>query len=152
VRFTYSANRSGDTSGVAEKPREVVGNAIDALAEGGVEGMLAFIHEDFEMFTPPEFAAEPDTYRGPAGVRRWFDSFYEAMDSVGLEVFDLTDVGGDQVVGTIRIIARGGTTGIETTQEAPVLARVADGKLLGMSFHTTPEDAFAAAQSGSGRE
>jgi ketosteroid isomerase-like protein len=132
---------------VTDDAGDVVRRALDALAEGGVEAMLAFVHEDFEMFTPPEFAAEPDTYRGPEGVRRWFDSFYEAMDYVGLEVFDLTDVGPDQVVGTVRITARGGTTGIETTQEAPVVCTVADGKLLGMSFHPTREEALAAAGS-----
>ena len=134
---------------MTEDAAQVVRNALDALAERGVDGMLEFVHEDFEMYTPPEFAAEPDTYRGPEGIRRWFDSFYEVMDRVGLDVFDLADVGGSRVVGTIRITARGGTTGIEAAQEAPVLCTVADGKLLGMSFHTTREEALAAAGSGS---
>ena len=125
----------------------MVRNALDALAERGIDGMLEFVHDDFEMYTPPEFAAEPDTYRGPEGVRRWFDSFYEVMDRVGLEAFDLTDVGGRRVVGTIRITARGGSTGIEATQETPLLCTVREGKILGMSFFPTREDARAAAES-----
>ncbi len=129
---------------MAEDAARVVRKALDSLAERGIDGMLAFIHEDFEMYTPPEFAAEPDTYRGPDGVRRWFDSFYEVMDRVGLEARDLVEVDGGQVVGTIRITARGASTGIETSQETPLLCTVRDGKILGMSFFSTREEALAA--------
>jgi ketosteroid isomerase-like protein len=137
---------------VAGDSIEVVQRAMDALARDGVEGMLTFIHEDFEMYTPPEFAAEPDTYRGPEGVRRWFDSFYEVMDRVGLEVFELVEGGGGRVAGTIRITARGGSTGIEATQETPLLCTVSEGKILAMSFFVTREEALAAAESGPERE
>ena len=46
---------------------------------------MPFVHPEFEVTTPPGLAAEPDTYRGPGGVRRYFESFYEAMDRVGFE-------------------------------------------------------------------
>lgn len=120
---------------------------MDALAEDGLDGLLGFIHEDFEMYTPPELAAEPDTYRGPEGVRRWFDSFYEVMDRVGLETFDLVLAGEGRVVGTIRITARGGSTGIEATQETPLLCTVRDGRIVGMGFFPTRDEAMAAAES-----
>ena len=125
----------------------MVRDALDALAERGVDGMLEFVHDDFEMRTPPGLAAEPDTYWGPEGVRRWFDSFLEVMDRVGLDAFDLDEIGPNRVVGTIRISARGGSTGIETTQETPLLCTVSEGKILGMSFFTTREAALAAAGS-----
>ena len=67
----------------------IVREAFDALSEGGVDAMLPFVHEDFEMVTPPDLASEPDTYRGPAGVKRWFDSFYEAMEEVRIEPLDI---------------------------------------------------------------
>ncbi len=76
----------------------IVREAFAALAEGGVEAMLPFVHEDFEMVTPPELASEPDTYRGPAGVKRWFDSFYEAMDEVRIEPGELRPYS-DDIVG-----------------------------------------------------
>ena len=34
------------------------------------------------MTTPANLAAEPDTYRGHEGIRRYFDSFYDVMDEV----------------------------------------------------------------------
>ena len=48
----------------------------------GVDGMLEYVHPEFEMETLPGIAAEPQRLRGHDGVRRWFDSFYEVMDEV----------------------------------------------------------------------
>ena len=132
---------------MAEQNVEVVRRALDALAEGGVEAMLPFVDEDFEMATPPELAAEPDTYRGHDGVRRWFESFYEVMDRVGLEAVELAAVGEDQVVASLRMSARGGTTGIEVTQDTEAVCTVADGKLREMKFFASRPEALAAAES-----
>ena len=55
-----------------------------------MEALLPFIHPDFEVTTPAGLAAEPDTYRGPEGIRRYFESFYEAMDEVGFEPEEFT--------------------------------------------------------------
>ena len=126
---------------------EVVRRALDALAEGGMEAMLQFVDDEFEMVTPSELAAEPDTYRGHDGVRRWFDSFYEVMDRVGLEGVDLAAVGGDQVVASLKMSARGGTTGIEVSQDTEALCSVADGKLREMKFFASRPEAVAAAES-----
>ena len=59
---------------------EIVRRAYAALAEEGVEAMLAFTDPQFEMTTPSSLASEPDTYRGHDGVRRWFDSFNDALE------------------------------------------------------------------------
>jgi hypothetical protein len=48
---------------------ETVRRAHTALAEEGVEALLAFADPEFEL-TPPSIASEPDTYRGHDGVRR----------------------------------------------------------------------------------
>ena len=49
---------------------EIVRSAYAALAEQGVEAVLAFVDPQFEATTPPSLASEPDTYRGHEGVRR----------------------------------------------------------------------------------
>ena len=113
---------------------EVVRAAMAALAEEGVDGMVRYVHPDFEMSTPPEIAAEPDTYRGQDGVRRWFEEFYEVMDRVELEATDLEPAGTDAVAGRMIVRARGGSTGIETELETQVVCDIADGKIRGMRF------------------
>jgi hypothetical protein len=39
------------------------------------EQAIEFVDDEFEMVTTPDLASEPDVYRGPEGVRRWWESF-----------------------------------------------------------------------------
>jgi ketosteroid isomerase-like protein len=94
---------------------EIVRSAYSALAEQGTEALLAFIDPQFETTTPPSLAAEPDTFRGHDGLRRYFDSFDDAMEAVHFEGREFTAVG-DQVLVDTVLHARGRTTGIETEQ------------------------------------
>jgi ketosteroid isomerase-like protein len=120
-------------------PETVIREAFEALSEGGVEAMLPYVHEDFEMITPPELASEPDTYRGPEGVRRWFDSFYEAMEEVRIEPLEIRSY--DEVVGiAFRMVARGRTTSLELIQEAFGRCEVEDGEFRRVTFFATWED------------
>ena len=120
--------------------KAIVRDAFDALSEGGVEAMLPFVHEDFEMVTPPDLASEPDTYRGPAGVRRWFDSFYEAMDEVRIEPLEVRSYS-DALVGiAFRMVARGRTTSLELIQEACARCEVDEDTVRRMTFFATWED------------
>ena len=77
-----------------ETNADLVRERFAPMREGDVEALLTLIHPDFEVTTPPGLAAEPDTYRGPEGIRRYFDSFYEAMDRVSFEPHDFIGVGG----------------------------------------------------------
>jgi ketosteroid isomerase-like protein len=129
---------------VAEDNVEVTKRAFEALAEGGVESMLPHIDEGFEMYTPPNLAAEPDTYRGHEGVRRWFDTFYEAMDEVRIEPLEILPAG-QRVAMSFRMIARGRTTGLETAQEAAAISTVQGGKVTRLEFFPTLDEARAAA-------
>ena len=124
---------------------EIVQRAFDALAGGGVEAMLPFVHERFEMVTPPELAAEPDTYSGHDGVRRWFDTFYEAMDEVRIEPQEIEPLG-DQVALAFRMVARGRSTGLEVVQSAAALCTVADELISGLEFFATWQEALEAAE------
>lgn len=96
---------------------EIVRSGYAALAEQGVEAVLAFADPEFEATTPPSLASEPDTYRGHEGVRRWFGSFGDAMEGVYFEGQEFTSVG-DKVLVDTKLHARGRTTGIETEQRA----------------------------------
>ena len=79
---------------------ELVRRGFEALSEGGVEALLPFIHPEFEVTTPANLASEPDTYRGHEGIRRYFDSFYDAMDEVRFEPGEFQEAGGRVIVPT----------------------------------------------------
>jgi ketosteroid isomerase-like protein len=120
---------------------EIVRRGFEALSEGGVEALLPFIHPEFEVTTPSQFAAEPDTYRGHEGIRRYFDSFYDAMDEVRFEPGEFRDAEGCVIVPT-KLIARGRTTGIETQQDVVLVWSLRDGLAIRVEVYATVEDAL----------
>ena len=105
---------------------EIVRSAYAALAEEGVEAVLAFADPEFEATTPPSLATEPGTYRGHEGVRRWFGSFGGAMEGIYFEGQEFTSVG-DKVLVDTTMHARGRATGIETEQRAFVVWTLREG-------------------------
>jgi len=125
---------------------DLVRERFAPMREGDVEALLTLIHPDFEVTTPPGLAAEPDTYRGPEGIRRYFDSFYEIMDRVSFEPHDFIGVG-ERVVVPVTLRARGRTTGIETTQKLVQVWELRDGKAYRIEVYATLEEAMEAARS-----
>jgi ketosteroid isomerase-like protein len=128
---------------VSQDRVEIVRATWQALADTGVDAMLEHVHEDFEMTTTPALAAEPDTYRGHAGVRRWFETFYEAVDEIRLEPVRF-EMLGDRVGMAFTLTTRGRSTGLEASLEASALCEVAEGKVKRLEFFPTWEEAVAA--------
>jgi ketosteroid isomerase-like protein len=130
---------------VSETNVELVRRGFEALSAGGVEALVPFIHPKFEVTTPPGLAAEPDTYTGPEGVRRYFESFYEAMDRVEFDPERFIAVG-ERVVVPMTLRARGRTTGIETAQELVQVWELKDGRAIRVSVYATIEEAMERAR------
>ena len=124
---------------------ELVRGGFETLSEGGVEALLPFIHPEFELTTPANLAAEPDTYRGPEGIRRYFDSFYEAMDEVRFEPGELRDVGG-RVIAPAVLSARGRATGIEVKQEIVMVWSLRDEQAIRVEVYATLDEALETTQ------
>ena len=122
---------------------EIVERGFEAFNAEGIDGILPFIHRDFEATTPPELASEPDTYRGHDGMRRWFDSFYEVMDEIRWDARDFREVG-DRIVVEFTLRARGKTTGLAFGQEAVMVWELQDGKAIRLSLYPTLDEALSA--------
>jgi ketosteroid isomerase-like protein len=123
---------------------ELVREGFEALERGGIEEMLPFIHPEFETTTPPGLAVEPDTYRGHEGLRRYFDSFYEVMDSVRFIPDEFIEVG-ERVVVPVRVVARGKETGIEAAQSVFQVWSLRDEQAIRVEVFATREEAMNAA-------
>jgi ketosteroid isomerase-like protein len=128
---------------------EILRDGFDSLAREGVEALVPLISPEFEVTTPPELASEPDTYRGPDGIRRYFDSFYEAMDEVSFIPNAFEEVGG-RVIVDFTLRARGRTTGIEAEQRGFMLWTLRDGKAVRLDLFTAIDAAREAAGSAAG--
>jgi hypothetical protein len=128
---------------VASSNLEIVERGFEAFNKRGVEGILTFIHPDFEATTPPDLASEPDTYRGLEGVRRWFSSFEEVMDEIRWDAREFRQVG-DRVVVEFTLRARGKTTGLDFGQDAVMVWELRDGQAIRLSLYPTLDQALSA--------
>ena len=122
---------------------EIVQRGFGAFNEGGIDGILPFVHPEFEATTPPELATEPQTYRGHDGIRRWFDSFDEVMEEIRWDARDFHEVGG-RVVVEFTLRARGKTTGLDFGQDAVMVWELRDGLAIRLSLYPTLDEAMSA--------
>jgi hypothetical protein len=128
---------------VASEPTELIETALRAYRSDGVEGMLPYVHPEFTMTTTPDIAAEPDTYEGHDGLRRYFGSFLEAMDEVRIEPTE-TEQRGDRVRVEFDLIATGKSTGIEARQKGFAIWELEEDLLRRVTFFRTGDEARAA--------
>jgi ketosteroid isomerase-like protein len=122
---------------------EVVRTAMESFNLDGVDAIADQISPDFETTTPPSLSVEPDTYRGPEGVRRWFDAWEGTMDEVRFDVDELVDAG-DRVIAVSRMVARSHTSGIEVEQAVALVWTLRDGRAVRLDPYATREEAVRA--------
>jgi ketosteroid isomerase-like protein len=129
---------------VASENISLLREGFAALSSGDEERVLAFAHPDFETIVPPEFSAEPDTYRGHEGIRRYFKLFDDDMEDVRFEAERMWEAG-DSVVALVRLTARGRQTGIPVEQRSAQVWTIRDGHALRAQTFPELAEAFAAA-------
>jgi hypothetical protein len=123
--------------------QEAVEAAVAAFASGDPEQIVVHIDPEFEGVVPPSMSAEPDSYLGHDGVRRYLDLFQEIVDDLHFEP-RFVEVVEDWALVQLHVTGRGRTSGIPTELDAFAAVRMRDGKLLKMIGYPTLEEARAA--------
>jgi uncharacterized protein len=122
---------------------ETLRQVFEAFNSGEMGRVLALTHPDFEGEVPPELSAEPDTYRGHEGIRRYFQSFEDAMDDIRFHPERFWDAG-DSVAVAVRLTAKGRQTAIPVEQQFAQLWTIRDGKALRVRAYASPSEALKA--------
>jgi len=107
-----------------------------------LDALLACLTPEFEMTVPVGMGADPQTYQGPEGFRRWFNSLSEIME-IRVESHDFIPVG-DRVLAPHTLHARGRETGIDTEQYAAHVWHLSDGKAEMLEVFATLDEAVEA--------
>jgi uncharacterized protein len=122
---------------------ELVRRGFEAFNSGDIDRILSFTGPDFEIEVPPGLSAEPDTYRGHAGVRRYFQSFEEAMDEVHFQAERFWDAA-EAVVVDALVTARGKQTAILVEQRAAQLWTIRGGSVIRIRAYASLSEALEA--------
>ncbi len=107
---------------------ELLRRGFEALSSGDLPRVLAFIHPEFEVAIPAAVSAEPDTYRGHEGVRRYLRSFEAEMDEIRFLPERFWEAGDHAVVVALRVTAKGKSTGIPVELRIGQVWTIDDGK------------------------
>jgi ketosteroid isomerase-like protein len=117
--------------GVTHPHVEVFSRMFAVYQEAGVEPALEGVHEAVVIEIPPEMSAEPDTYHGHEGARRYFAGFDGMLDDVRFEPIELLAVDG-LVLAHLRVSGRGASSGLDVMLDAFVVTEFADDKIIRM--------------------
>jgi ketosteroid isomerase-like protein len=124
---------------------QILREGFEAFSSGDIERIVAITHPEFEGVVPPELSTEPDTYRGHAGIRRYFASFTEAFDEIRFEPEGFWEAEGGLIVVSTRMTAKGKTTAIPVEQRNALVCGVRDGKLRSIVTYPSLAEALQAA-------
>jgi ketosteroid isomerase-like protein len=128
---------------MSESPVAVVRALFERANAGEIDGVVELLAPDGVFVVPPEASAEPDTYRGHEGVRRYFSGFDDILDDVRFELIEIDQVIDDTVLATTKLTGRGTTTGIPVEQETFVVLTVRGGLVTWIRPYNDRQQALA---------
>ena len=117
---------------------ELVYRGLDATNRRDFDTLLAGSHPDVEI-TPVRGPAAT-TYRGHAGMRRFWDDIFSTFSTEVVEARDL----GDFVLGTVRIRGQGVGSEVSSEQTVWYASEWRDRKLLWYRAYENESEALAA--------
>jgi ketosteroid isomerase-like protein len=130
---------------VSEANVEVVRRLFELYGSGGIDAALEVMDEEIVIVIPPDMSAEPDTYHGHEGARRYFDGFRGMLEDIRYEALELIPEG-EHVLVRARLAGRGVSSGLEVELESVVAHSVEGGKITRIVPYTDLESARAGAR------
>jgi len=121
----------------------IVRQVFEAFNSEDIARVVEFTHPDFVAEVSAEISTEPDTYSGHDGIRRYFDSFQEAMYDIRFAAEQFWEVG-ESVVVALRLTARGRQTDIPVEQRTASVWTIRDGRVLRIQAFSRASQALEA--------
>ena len=119
---------------MTESDIQLVRRLFAALETGDIEAVIGLFADDFVLVVPPSMSAEPDTYEGREGVRRYMAAFDGAVDDVRFRAEELHAEHGC-VLALVNLTGRGASTGLPLSIHAASIIRVRDGEITAIESH-----------------
>jgi uncharacterized protein len=119
--------------------REIVRKAFEAFGRGDIDGVLELCDPDIVVRDPQRTGT---TFRGPDGVRQFFEEWLESWEEYRSEPVEFTETGGEILVRADQS-GRGKLSGIEINQDLFVVLRIRDARFVEYRLYTNREDAVA---------
>jgi ketosteroid isomerase-like protein len=118
---------------------EIVRTAFEAFSRGDIDGVLELCDPDVVVRDPQRTGT---TFKGPEGLRSFFEEWLENWEEYRTEPVEFTEVG-DEMLVHARQSGKGKLSGIEIDQDLFVVVRMRDGKFVEYRLYTERAGALA---------
>jgi ketosteroid isomerase-like protein len=129
---------------MSEENVETLRRALEGLASGGIEELIAHCSPDIVVHPIPEWMEKP-VYQGHGGFRELLVGWTEGFEDFAPEIGELRDVGDDRVVWLGSTVGRIRGTNVPISQPVGGVQRFGDGLIIEVWFFMTWAEALEAA-------
>jgi ketosteroid isomerase-like protein len=130
---------------MSEQDVQVGRELVEAVNRRDLDAFLALVRPDVEWDDSEGWPGIRGVYRGPDGVRDWWDRFLEVWDSVAVEVEEAQEGPEGRVLLQVSGAFRGESSGVQTEVRAWEVLWVVDGKVARRQLSWTREEALEVA-------
>ncbi len=118
---------------------------FDAFTRGDLEGVLALVGDDAEVFTPEDLP-NAGRFVGRDGYLRWIGGWLEVWETFEVEPLDFEAIGERHVLVPAHQRGVGKGSGVEVEMDVCYMVEVRDGALVRLHFYDERGRALAAAR------
>jgi ketosteroid isomerase-like protein len=123
---------------------EMLRVGYEAFNRRDLTALGPLLHPGFEVDLTHSMGFDKGRYAGEEGLREFFESFWEAFDSIAIEPEEYIG-NGDRIVAIIRARGRGYLSGVEVDARGPHLWSFCDGRVIGLALYEHLDEALEAA-------
>ena len=128
---------------VVDPKVEVIRRGYEAFNRRDPNAILEDMHPDFELDFSASRGPERGVYPGKDGMTRLWKRYWEAFESVSIEVEEMIDAD-DQVIAIVRARGRGRGSGIEIDARGPHVWSFREGKVIRFTLYQEVGEAIEA--------
>ncbi len=136
---------------MTQENAEIVRQSYEAFNSRDLALIGNLLHPDFELNLSNSMGFDRGNYFGEGGLGRFFESYWDAFESISIEVEELIG-SGDAIVAIIRARGRGTGSGAEVDARGPHLWRFRDGRVVGFALYEHLDEALEAAMVAEARD
>jgi ketosteroid isomerase-like protein len=122
---------------------ELTRQGFEAFNRGEMEAVVEFLHPEVEIHASAD-VGEPGTYHGRDGFLEWNRIWMEAWDEFRVELEEIEEIDGENVLVHVTQSGRGRGSGLEVSQRVTYLFTVRDGYAARLHIYGRRADALAA--------
>jgi ketosteroid isomerase-like protein len=126
-------------------PGEIIRSSYDAFNRRDVDALREHIHPEFRVDLANSMGFDRGAHHGEAGLRRFFESYWDSFEEITIEVEELQGEG-TAVVAIIRAQGRGKGSGAEVDARGPHLWTFRDGMAASLALYGDRDQALRDAE------